>query len=123
MFRSPALLISPLALMLILGVAVSLSSVAVAVRTASSPTTNLVTLAIFGLSFFTGVFAPVDELAGWMRAIATVNPLTYIIDTARQLESGSALTAAPLASAIMITLVVEGFSACGLALDHARRNR
>ncbi|GAA0832440.1 ABC transporter permease [Streptosporangium amethystogenes subsp. fukuiense] len=112
-----------LALMLILGAAVSLLSVAVAVRTASSSTTNLVTLAFFGSSFFTGVFAPVDELSGWMRAIATVNPLTYIIDTARQLESESDLTVVPLTSVIMTTLVVMGFIACGLALNHARRNR
>lgn len=112
-----------LAVMLALGVSVALFSIAVAVRTASSSAAGLVTLGFFGLSFFTGVFAPVDELSGWMRAIATVNPLTYIIQAARQIESGSALTAGPLATAFLTTLVVAAFAACGLALHHARRNR
>lgn len=112
-----------LAVMLILGVSVALRSVAVAVRTSSSSSAGLVTLGFFGLSFFTGVFAPVDELSGWMRAIATVNPLTYIIEAARQIESGSALTAGPVAALILTMLVAAGFACCGLALDHARRNR
>ncbi|GAA2735115.1 ABC transporter permease [Actinocorallia aurantiaca] len=112
-----------LAVMLILGISVALCSVAVAVRTASSSTAGLVTLGFFGLSFFTGVFAPVNELSGWMRAVATVNPLTYIIEAARQIESGSALTAGPLATIFLTMLVAAGFVACGLALHHARRNR
>jgi ABC-2 type transport system permease protein len=111
------------ALMLVLGAAVALFGIAVAVRTASSSTTGLVTLAFFGLSFFTGVFAPVEELSGWMRAIATVNPLTYVIDTARQVEAGTAPTAGPLAAVVLVALVAAGFAACVLALGHARRNR
>ncbi|MER5321514.1 ABC transporter permease [Streptosporangium roseum] len=63
-----------LAVMLILGVSVALCSVAVAVRTSSSSSAGLVTPAFFGLSFFTGVSAPVDELSGWMRVIFAVPP-------------------------------------------------
>lgn len=111
------------AIMLVLGVAVALFSVALAIRTGSSSSTGLVTLTFFGLSFFTGVFAPVEELSGWMRAIATVNPLTSIIDAARQVESGGGLTSGPLAAALLITLIVAGFISCVLALAHARRNR
>ncbi|MEU6072648.1 ABC transporter permease [Micromonospora sp. NPDC047074] len=112
-----------LLLMLTLGLGIALLSIAVAIRTASASSTNLVTLAVFGLSFFTGVFAPVDELAGWMRAIATVNPLTYVVDAARQLESGATLSAAPIASVALVTLALAGIAACALALNHARRNR
>ncbi|MFG1778487.1 ABC transporter permease [Micromonospora sp. NPDC049051] len=110
-------------LLLALGLGVALLSIAVAIRTASAASTNLVTLGVFGLSFFTGVFAPVDELAGWMRAIATFNPLTYIVEAARTVASGAALPAPPVALAVLATLVGTGAAACALALDHARRNR
>ncbi|BCJ69648.1 ABC transporter permease [Polymorphospora rubra] len=115
--------ITMLLLMLTLGLGVALLSVAVAIRTASASSTNLVTLAVFGLSFFTGVFAPVDELAGWMRAIATFNPLTYVIDAARQLESGATPSALPIALGVLGVLVAAGTATCALALNHARRNR
>ncbi|MFC9515164.1 ABC transporter permease [Nocardiaceae bacterium NPDC056970] len=115
--------VSMLGVLLVLGVAVALVSIAVALRAASESTVNVVTLVVFGLSFFTGVFAPVDELSGWMGAIATVNPLTYVVDVARQLESGSALDAAPVAAVVLVTLVAAGLTACAVALDHARRNR
>ncbi|WP_433701178.1 ATP-binding cassette domain-containing protein [Nocardiopsis sp. CA-288880] len=74
-------------------------------------------------ALFTGVFAPVEELSGWMRAIATVNPLTYVIDAARQVEAGTAPTEGPLAAVVLVALVAAGFAACVLALGHARRNR
>lgn len=112
-----------LLLMLALGVGVALLSTALAIRSASASATNLVTLAVFGLSFFTGVFAPVDELAGWMRVIAVANPLTYIVDTARQLGGDAALTAAPIGVAAIVTLAVAGTAACALALHHARKTR
>ncbi|WP_262419581.1 ABC transporter permease [Micromonospora chalcea] len=112
-----------LLLMLALGLGVALLSTALAIRSGSASTTNLVTLVVFGLSFFTGVFAPVDELAGWMRVIATVNPLTYIVDTARQLGGGTPLAAAPIGVAALTALTVAGTAACALALHHARKNR
>ncbi|MEV6693545.1 ABC transporter permease [Micromonospora sp. NPDC051196] len=112
-----------LMLMLMLGLGVALLSTALAIRTVSASTTGLVTLAVFGLSFFTGVFAPVDDLATWMRLIATVNPLTYIVETARQLGSGDPLTAAPIGVAATGTLAVAGIAACALALRTARKNR
>lgn len=110
-------------LMLVLGLGIALLSIAVAIRTASAASTNLVTLAVFGLSFFTGVFAPVDELAGWMRTIAVANPLTYVVDAARQLGGSSAPAAVPVALVVLTTLVLAGVAACALALHHARRNR
>ncbi|MFI6708873.1 ABC transporter permease [Nonomuraea sp. NPDC050478] len=106
-----------------LSLGIALLSIAVAIRTGSSAGTGLVPLAVFGLSFFTGFFAPVDELSPWMRTVATVNPLSYVIDTARQLESGSALTALPVALTVLATLVAAGTAACALASNHARRNR
>lgn len=116
-------LLAMLLLMLLLGLGVSLISVAVAIRTATAATTSLVPLAAFGLSFFTGVFASVEQLAEWMRAIATFNPLTYVIDAARQLENGIPASALPAGLAVLGALILVGVFACTLALRHARRNR
>ncbi|MFI2105418.1 ABC transporter permease [Isoptericola sp. NPDC019693] len=116
-------LLGMLALLVVLTLGIALLSIAVAVRTTSAASTGLVPLAVFGLSFFTGVFAPVDELAPWMRTIATFNPLTYVIDAARQLESGVPPTALPLALVVLAAIVVAGVVACTFAQNYARRNR
>lgn len=115
--------IGMLGVMLALGLAVALFTIALAVRGASASSINLVTLVVFGLSFFTGFFAPVDQLSGWMRAIATVNPLTCLVDTARHLESGAPLDAAPVAVLVLVTLLLTGVIACASSLTHARRTR
>ena len=111
------------ALMLVLGVGIALLSMAVAIRTSSAGSTNLVTLAVFGMSFFTGVFAPVDQLAPWMQPVAALNPLSYIIDAARQLEAGVTVSALPIAAGVLVTLLIAGAAACALAQNHVRRNR
>lgn len=116
-------LVAMLLLLLALGLGVALLSTALAIRTTSAATTNLVTLGVFGLSFFTGVFAPVDELASWMRLIASANPLTYILDTARQLDSGVPLTSAPIGIAAIAALAAVGIAACVLALNNAKKKR
>lgn len=108
---------------LALSLGIALLSIAVAIRTASASATGLVPLVVFGLAFFTGFFAPVDELSPWMRAAAMVNPLSYVIDAARQLESGSTLTALPVALAVLGALVIAGIAACIVASNHVRSNR
>lgn len=116
-------MLAMIGVLVLLGLGIALCSVAVAIRSATASTTNLVTLVVFGLSFFTGVFAPVDQLAGWMQVIAAVNPLTYVIDTARQLESGATATALPAGMAVLTALILTGILVCALALNHNRRNR
>lgn len=37
-------------------------------------------LALFPLLFFSGAFFPIDDLPGWLRLMALVNPLTYAVD-------------------------------------------
>ena len=115
--------VAMLGVMLALGCSVALFTVALAVRGASTSSINLVSLIVFGLSFFTGFFAPVEQLSGWMRTVATVNPITCLVETARDLESGAALEAAPIATLVLVTLLVAGAGACAASLNHARRTR
>jgi ABC-2 type transport system permease protein len=47
-------------------------------------TTNMIgTLVRFPIVFISGVFTPLDQLAGWARAISYISPLTYFTDIAR----------------------------------------
>ncbi|TCP48534.1 ABC-2 type transport system permease protein [Tamaricihabitans halophyticus] len=42
-------------------------------------------LAMFPLMFASSAYVPLEGLPGWLRAVATVNPLTYAVDAARNL--------------------------------------
>lgn len=104
------------ALALAIGLGVALFSVAVALRFATSAAVNGVTTLFFGLSFFTGVLAPADQLSGWLRAVAQVNPMTYLLEAMRSVE-GAATTHSPTLAALFFALLfVGGVVACMLSL-------
>lgn len=43
---------------------------------------------VFLLLFLAPVYVPLDLLSGWIQAVATVNPLTYILEAGRSLIAG-----------------------------------
>ena len=74
-------------------------------------------LAMFPLMFASSAFVPIDGLPGWLRVIATINPLTYAVDASRHLALampvGSGVVGALLASAGLLAVglvaAVRGF--------------
>ncbi|HEY8371539.1 MAG TPA: ABC transporter permease [Pseudonocardiaceae bacterium] len=67
-------------------------------------------IAIFPLMFASSAYVPVENLPGWLQAIADVNPLTYAIDAARGLALGNA-TPSPVIAALVtcaVLVVVAG---------------
>jgi ABC-2 type transport system permease protein len=74
-------------------------------------------LALFPLMFASSAFVPIDGLPGWLRVIATINPLTYAVDASRNLALGlpvgSGVVAALAASAGLLLVgavaAVRGF--------------
>jgi ABC-2 type transport system permease protein len=74
-------------------------------------------LAMFPLMFASSAFVPIDGLPGWLRVIATINPLTYAVDASRNLALdlpvGSGVVAALAASAglllVGVIAAVRGF--------------
>jgi ABC-2 type transport system permease protein len=40
----------------------------------------LMNLALFPLLFFSGAFFPIEDLPGWLKLLAYLNPLTYAVD-------------------------------------------
>ncbi|MEU2794185.1 ABC transporter permease [Streptomyces sp. NPDC007100] len=56
-------------------------------------------LATFPMMFASSAYVPVDGLPGWVQAIAMFNPLTYAVDTARDLTLGD-----PVGNGILLSL-------------------
>jgi ABC-2 type transport system permease protein len=50
----------------------------------------LMQMPVFLILFFAPVYVPLDLLEGWIHGVATVNPLTYLLETGRGFVSGDA---------------------------------
>jgi len=61
---------------------------AVALRTGSPAAVNACFVAFFPFFFLTDGLAPRHALTGWFSAIATYNPITYLLGALRELISG-----------------------------------
>jgi ABC-2 type transport system permease protein len=59
---------------------------------------------VFLTLFFAPVYVPLDLLSGWIEAVATVNPITYVLEAGRSLLSG-APTEVGLAFAVAFGLI------------------
>ncbi|GAB3290410.1 ABC transporter permease [Parasphingorhabdus pacifica] len=59
-------------------------------------------LAMFPLMFASSAFVPLETLPGWLRVVATVNPMTYAVDASRDLA-----LAAPAAGGVMAALATS----------------
>jgi ABC-2 type transport system permease protein len=64
---------------------------------------------VFLLLFFAPVYVPLDLLQGWIHAVASVNPITALLEAGRGFISGSPELAVA-AFAIAVGLIV-GFAA------------
>lgn len=78
-----ALLIDVL-LVMGLATAMALYAVLVALKFKTQQAAPLMQTVGFMAVLFTTAYAPMDLLAGWMRAIATVNPVTQVLEGVRQ---------------------------------------
>jgi len=58
-------------------------SVATGLKTGNAQAAQAATFIFFPLMFLAPVFLPMDQLAGWIQAIAKVNPTTYMLEAMR----------------------------------------
>lgn len=106
------------------GVTFALLAVATAIRARTDAAVNAVFSALFGLSFLTSAFAPRDELSGWLRVVATANPLTYVLEALRDAAGGVAPAGALGVGVLTLGLVVVvGTAACAAAFRHVETAR
>ncbi|UJA21758.1 ABC transporter permease [Thermoleophilia bacterium SCSIO 60948] len=75
----------------------------VAMRVRSLQGGPLIQMPVFLLLFLAPVYVPLSLLSGWVHAVATVNPVTLLLDTGRDLISGTPV-AAGLAFAALVGL-------------------
>jgi ABC-2 type transport system permease protein len=59
----------------------------IALKTGNPAAVNTSFLLFLPFMFFTTAFLPKEVLTGWMAAIATYNPVTYLLDALRSLVS------------------------------------
>ncbi len=67
------------------GLAIAGLLVTVALVTGSIETVQLADLACFPLLFLSSLTLPQEELTGWLRALASINPTTYAVNGLRSL--------------------------------------
>lgn len=96
------------ALALIVNVAGLLWASGVAMRFRTMQAGPVMQMPVFLVLFFAPVYVPLGLLNGWIEAVATVNPLTYVLEAVRSLLSGTE-THVALAYALVLGLA-GGFS-------------
>jgi ABC-2 type transport system permease protein len=100
------------ALALLLNLAGTLWATGVAMRLRTQQAAPVMQMPVFLILFFAPVYVPLDLLRGWIHGVASVNPITALLEAGRGLISGEpALTLA--AFAIVLGLII-GFSVWGI---------
>jgi ABC-2 type transporter len=75
-------------LALLINFAGTLWAVGVATRFRSTQAGPIMQMPVFLIIFFAPVYVPLALLQGWIHAVATVNPITPVLEAARGLVSG-----------------------------------
>jgi ABC-2 type transport system permease protein len=99
---SVILILKLIPVMIIISVAISGLGILIASRMRSQQGFQLlVQIVIMPMTFLSGVFFPVNNVAAWLSVISKLNPLTYGVDAVRQIFLG--VTTVP-AQAIGVTI-------------------
>jgi ABC-2 type transport system permease protein len=72
----------------LLNIAGTLWSTGVAMRLRTQQAAPVMQMPVFLLLFFAPVYVPLDLLTGWIHVVATVNPLTALLEAGRGFISG-----------------------------------
>jgi ABC-2 type transport system permease protein len=97
------------ALAMLLNLAGTLWATGVAMRLRTQQAAPVMQMPVFLLLFFAPVYVPLALLEGWIHAVASVNPITPMLEAGRGFISGSPeLTLAAFAIAVGL---IAGFAA------------
>jgi ABC-2 type transport system permease protein len=99
-------------LALLLNFAGTLWAAGVATRVRSQQAGPIMQMPVFLIIFFAPVYVPLALLEGWIHAVATVNPITPVLEAARGLVAGEpteTLLAFATGSALVIAFSVWAF--------------
>jgi len=88
----------------IVSLAATLFAAGVALRARTIPAGPAIQMPVFLVLFLAPVYVPVELLAGWVQAVARVNPVTPLLEAARGFVSGGDADLA-LAAPVAVALV------------------
>jgi ABC-2 type transport system permease protein len=77
------------ALALVLNIAAVLWAAGVAMRLRTEQAGPIMQMPVFLVLFFAPVYVPLSLLEGWIHALASINPLTRVLEAGRSLLAGS----------------------------------
>ena len=89
---------------MLVNIAATLWAAGVAMRVRSIQGGPLMQLPVFLILFLAPVYVPLDLLSGWIHAVASVNPVTALLEAGRGFISGDP-TVVALAFAVAIVLL------------------
>jgi ABC-2 type transport system permease protein len=92
---------------LLLSIAGTMWSAGVAMRLRTQQAFPVMQMPVFILLFFAPVYVPLDLLQGWLHAVASVNPITALMESGRGLISGEPTLT--LAAFAIVVGLVAGF--------------
>lgn len=98
-------LVALIGLVLLTNVAATFFTTGIAIRTRTVQASPLMQVPMFVVLFLAPVFVPRELLTGWLHAVASVNPMTVVLDSARQLFVGKPSSVA-LAFSLLAALTV-----------------
>lgn len=102
-------------LALIVNAAAILWAAGVAMRFRTMQAGPVMQMPVFLILFFAPVYVPLPLLTGWIEAVATVNPFTYVLEAARSMLAGEEVhVAAAFATAVVLVLVFSLWAVRGL---------
>jgi ABC-type multidrug transport system permease subunit len=101
----PVELVAMYTLALLVNVSGFLWSAGIAMRFRSIQAGPLMQMPVFIVLFFAPVYVPLDLLSGAMHAVATLNPITYVLEAGRSLISGQP---EEVALAFLLAVVLAG---------------
>jgi ABC-2 type transport system permease protein len=91
---------------------------AIALKTGNPAAVNSSFLLFFPFLFLTSSYVPRDQLSGWLDTVASINPVTYLLEGMRSLVMGSGWYWDDLAAALLAVVLVGvvSMSLCFAAL-------
>ena len=111
---SPAALVGLYTLALLVNAAGMLFAAGVAMRLRTMQAGPAMQMPVFFLLFLAPVYVPLDLLQGWMKAAASVNPVTPLLDLGRDLISGGDIQIAAYGVVVALVAVMLAWAVRGL---------
>jgi len=114
-FGSPVDVFGMYLLALLINLCGVLWAAGVAMRLRTIQAGPLMQMPVFLMLFFAPVYVPLDLLNGWIEAVATVNPFTYVLEAVRSMLAGEeAHVALAFGLALGMVVVFAAWSLRGL---------